>query len=144
MPGTLTWEFPLCPPEPIPCSILRARLPGGHGGDVSGHEEFPASPGEIPQLPGRAQVMPTPPSPPWQPEGMLRAPLERLRQKTTGLRAKQNRQSRLMGEELDSGFPSGPPSSPSPPNAAGFVWLIGSVNQVSLRGSRCSCPAEGS
>lgn len=53
------------------------------------------------------------------------------------LRRKQNQQSRLMGERWILGSPRGPPPPPALRrtglSAAGSVWLIGSVNHVSIR-----------
>lgn len=150
-----------------PRSIRRAPGPGWDRAfiwDVSGHEEFPAPPGEIPELRGRAQVMPTPPSSPGSPGRGFEPPLsgiQRLRlrkkKKKQNTKNKTKKPPRAENKTKPAITPDGrgigfwlPLWFPPPPpaccglNAAGFVWLIGSVNQVSVRGSGGSCPGEGS
>lgn len=157
--GTNPRQPHLSPARPghPPCSILRVRGRGCASSlhrafiwNVSRHEEFPASPGEIPELGERAQVMPTPPRVPRQPEGRLRAQFEWHPEAAAPGKKKKQAENKTKPAITPDGRGIGfwpPLRFPPPPpaccglNAAGFVWLIGSVNQVSVRGS---CPGEGS
>lgn len=156
-------SHPACtshPPAASPCPGCASSLNHACIWNVLGHEEFPVLPGEIPELGGRAQVMTTPShslTSEWEAGERRLNGIQETRcrvletskkkwKKKKRLRIKQKQQSRLMGEELDSGLPSAslllPPAFWRPElNAAGLVWLIGSVNQVSIRSALAAAPA---
>lgn len=86
------------------------------------HEEFPVLPGEIPELGKHAQVMTTPShslTTEWEAgehylNGIQETRCSVSKTSKKRLRIKQKQQSRLMGEELDSGLPSASPLLPQP------------------------------
>lgn len=158
-------SHPACtshPPAASPCPGCTSSLNHACIWNVLGHEEFPVLPGEIPELGGRAQVMTTPShslTSEWEAgERRLNGIQEtRCRVSETSKKKTKKKKEKTENKTKTAITPDGrgigfwpplcfsllPPAFWRPElNAAGLVWLIGSVNQVSIRSALAGAPAR--